>query len=279
MSSELSRQIDRLIQKKPMYKEPLSVYGDLIVFLNEIEPETTHEMKDQSVREIKVKEGFPLFSRENLPLDLKAAFSLFYRLLKYLASRNRRDKEALEEALTKAQIDPNWIRAVITAFLSSDETAIANIAEEVNLEPVVLKFVTHMALRPSLNTLKESYSERFQKDSWDYGYCPLCGSSPDVAYLNEEGRRFLHCELCGYEWYYPRLRCPFCENNEPKKLGYFVSEDEEGFRVDFCKKCNCYIKTLDKRVIVSLVPLELENLVTLHLDMLAHEQGLKTPHG
>ncbi len=262
-----------------MYKGPLSVYGDLMGFLREIEPEITHEMKDQLVCDIKAKEGFPLFSREDLPLDLKAASTLFYRLLKYLASRNRRDKGALEEALTKAQTDPNWTRGVIRAFLSSDEMAIASIAEEANLEPVVLKFVTHMALRPSLNTLKESCSERVQRHGWDHGCCPLCGSSPDVAYFNEDGKRFLHCELCGYEWYYSRLRCPFCENNEPKELGYFVTEDEEGFRVDFCKKCNCYIKTLDKRVIVSLVPLELQNLVTLHLDMLAHEQGFKAPHG
>ena len=68
---------------------------------------------------------------------------------------------------------------------------------------------------------------------------------------------------------------PFCENNEPKELGYFVSEEEEGFRLDFCKKCNHYIKTLDMRVIDSPAPLELENLITLHLDMLAHEQGFK----
>lgn len=279
MSTELSRQIDRLIQKKPMYKEALSAYGDLMVFLNQIEPEITHEMGDESVCEIKVKEGFPLFSREDLPVDLKAASSLYHRLLEHLCSRKRKDREGLEKALTVAQADPNWIRSVIAASLSGDEAATVNMAQEVNLEPVVLKFLTHMALRPSLNTLKESYSGRIQNDRWDYGYCPLCGSSPDVAYLNEEGKRFLHCELCGYEWYYQRLKCPFCENNEPEELGYFVSEEEEGFRVDFCKKCNRYVKTLDKRVIVSLVPLELENLVTLHLDILAHEQGFKAPHG
>jgi len=95
--------------------------------------------------------------------------------------------------------------------------------------------------------------------------------------LGDQGKRFLHCELCGYEWYYPRLKCPFCKNDQPKKLGYFVSEEEEGFRVDFCKKCNRYIKTLDMRVIEQPAPMELESLITFHLDMLAHEQGFKTP--
>jgi len=277
MTDELLDQIDRLIQKRPIYKEALSIYRDLMNFLNEIEPEIKYETKDEVVHDIKVKEGFPLFSREDLPLDLKAASSLFERLLEHLTSKKRKDKEALEKTLDRVRTDSNWIKSVIAAFLSRDETTIVKMAEKVNLEPMVLKFLIHMALRPSLNTLKESVIEKIQKDSWNYGYCPLCGSFPDMAYLGEEGKRFLHCELCGYEWYYPRLKCPFCENDEPKKLGYFESEEEEGFRVDFCKKCNRYIKTLDMRVIEAPAPLELENLITLHLDMLAHDQGFKNP--
>ena len=275
MTNELLHQIDRLIQKRPMYKEALSVYRDIVVFLNEIEPDIKYVMKDEVVREIKVKEGFPLFSREDLPIDLKAASSLFKRLLEHLSSKKRKDKEALEKALKRARTDSEWINSVIAAFLSRDEPAVSRMAKEVTLEPMILKFLTNMALKPSLNTLKESAGERIEKDGWNYGYCPLCGSYPDMAYLGDQGKRFLHCELCGYEWYYPRLKCPFCENDQPKKLGYFVSEEEEGFRVDFCKKCNCYIKTLDMRVIEQPAPLELENLITLHLDMLAHEQGFK----
>jgi len=275
MTNELLHQIDRLIQKRPMYKEALSVYRDIVVFLNEIEPDIKYVMKDEVVREIKVKEGFPLFSREDLPIDLKAASSLFKRLLEHLSSKKRKDKEALEKALKRARTDSEWINSVIAAFLSRDEPAVSRMAKEVTLEPMILKFLTNMALKPSLNTLKESAGERIEKDGWNYGYCPLCGSYPDMAYLGDQGKRFLHCELCGYEWYYPRLKCPFCENDQPKKLGYFVSEEEEGFRVDSCKKCNCYIKTLDMRVIEQPAPLELENLITLHLDMLAHEQGFK----
>ncbi len=276
MANELLHQIDRLIQKRPMYKEALSVYRDIVIFLNEIEPEIKYVMKDGVIREIKIKEGFPLFSREDLPIDLKAASSLFKRLLEHLSSKKRKDKEALEKALKRARTNSNWIKSVIAAFLSRDETTVTRIAKEVTLEPMILKFLTHIALKPSLNTLKESARERIEKDGWNYGYCPLCGSYPDMAYLSDQGKRFLHCELCGYEWFYPRLKCPFCKNDQPKKLGYFVSEEEEGFRVDFCKKCNRYIKTLDMRVIEQPAPLELENLITLHLDMLAHEQGFKT---
>jgi len=275
MANELLHQIDRLIQKRPMYKEALSVYRDIVIFLNEIEPDIKYVMKDAVIREIKVKEGFPLFSREDLPIDLKAASSLFKRLLEHLSSKKRKDKEALEKALKKARTDSKWINSVIAAFLSRDETTVTSRAKEVNIEPMVLKFLTHMSLRPSLNILKESAGERIDKDGWNYGYCPLCGCYPDMAYLADQGKRFLHCELCGYEWYYPRLKCPFCENDQSKELGYFVSEEEEGFRVDFCKKCNCYIKTLDMRIIEQPAPLELENLITLHLDMLAHEQGFK----
>jgi len=275
MANELLHQIDRLIQKRPMYKEALSVYRDIVIFLNEIEPDIKYVMKDAVIREIKVKEGFPLFSREDLPIDLKAASSLFKRLLEHLSSKKRKDKEALEKALKRARTDSKWINSVIAAFLSRDETTVTSRAKEVNIEPMVLKFLTHMSLRPSLNILKESAGERIDKDGWNYGYCPLCGSYPDMAYLADQGKRFLHCELCGYEWYYPRLKCPFCENDQSKELGYFVSEEEEGFRVDFCKKCNCYIKTLDMRIIEQPAPLELENLITLHLDMLAHEQGFK----
>ena len=96
-----------------------------------------------------------------------------------------------------------------------------------------------------------------------------------MAKLDDQGKRSFHCELCGYEWYFQDSNVFFFENDKPKELGYFASEEED-FRVDFCKKCSRYIKTLDMRIIDSPAPLELENLVILHLDMLAHEQGFKT---
>ena len=276
---ELLVQIDRVMQKRPIYREALSVYRELVVLLEEAGPEIEYASGDKKVREIKAKEGFPLFSREDLPFDLKVTSSLFTRMLEHLSSKKREDREALKRALERAQTDGQWIERVLRAFLARDEATIDAMAQEVSLDSTVLKFVTTMALKPSLNTLRGLVSRAIQRDSWEYGYCPLCGSRPDMASLDEQGKRMLHCELCGFEWNYPRIKCPFCENSDSEQLGYFSSQEEKGFRVDFCKKCNAYIKTIDLRVAEAPAPLELENLITLHLDMLAHEQGFTTPSG
>ena len=266
------------MQQRPMYKEVLSAYRDLLGFVDEVEPEVAYKVKDASIRELKAREGFPLFSREDLPIDHEAAAVLFQRLLQHLSSTERKDREALKRAFQAVEGNPQWVNDVIGAFLSGDEVKLTTMAQEVTLSPMVVKFLAHMAVWPSMKYLRESAAEGIQERTWNHGWCPLCGSSPDMAYFSDEGKRFLHCELCGYEWTYPRIKCPFCENERAKDLGYFTGEEEEGYRIDFCRKCKRYIKTLDRRLVGSPGPLELENLTTLHLDMLAHKQGF-TPSG
>jgi FdhE protein len=277
MTEEVMDKINRIMQQEPMYKEALSVYRELLELVDEVQPEITYETGDASVHEIKAREGFPLFSRASLPIDHKQAVMLFQRCLEHLSSTKRKDREALVKAVKRAQGDPDWLRDVIGAFLSGDEERIAELAQEVGLSPTVVLFVVHMALKPSMRSLRQLTAEEIRDYTWNYGYCPLCGSSPDMAYFNDEGKRFLHCELCGHAWSYQRITCPFCGEQRPGQLDYFTSEEEEGYRVDFCKNCKHYIKTLDMRLMRSPAPLEVENLITLHLDMLAHHQGFKAP--
>jgi FdhE protein len=275
MPDKIVDKIDQLIQQKPMYQEALLVYKELLGFLDEIKPAIAYDAGDASVREIKAREGFPLFSKVDLPVDRKGSALLFQQLLEHLASTKRKDKASLEQALERLKAEPGWVGDMIGAVLSGDEEKIITMSQEASLSPVVAKFLVHMALMPSMRSLRELTTEIIQGYAWDYGYCPLCGSAANMAYLSDEGKRFLHCELCGFEWSYPRIKCPFCGEQRTNKLGYFTSEEEEGYRVDFCKRCKRYIKTLDMRVIGFPAPLELENLITLHLDVLAQQQGLR----
>jgi FdhE protein len=98
-----------------------------------------------------------------------------------------------------------------------------------------------------------------------------------MAALDASGRRRLHCELCGTEWLYARIGCPFCGSEDQDRLGYLEAEGEEGFRVNLCEACRRYLKTVDRRVLVTPAPLDLEHLATLHLDLIAAERGYRGP--
>jgi len=72
-----------------------------------------------------------------------------------------------------------------------------------------------------------------------------------------------------------RIFCPFCENTDSQTLKYFFSESEKGYRVDVCDKCRKYIKTVDTRTVDHPIHPPLEQISTLHLDMMAREKGLE----
>jgi formate dehydrogenase maturation protein FdhE len=58
----------------------------------------------------------------------------------------------------------------------------------------------------------------------------------------------------------------------------FLSPDEgeNACRIDLCEKCHQYIKTIDARVI-EVLDASLEDLATLHLDLVASKKGCRRP--
>jgi FdhE protein len=275
MTEDLLGHIDRLIQQRQTCKEALVSYRGLVSLTPGVEPQPKITLPEESLKGIKKDQGFPLFSGDDLPVDFRATSRLFSRFLDYLSTTGREDQEGLKMALEKSKQGTEWSHRLFRAVLKGDDKTLSSMGEEVGLDPVVLLFLAKMALKPSLQLIRNSLSEKIDKEGWNRGYCPLCGSQPEISYFNETGTRYLHCELCGEEWAYSRLKCPFCGNDDHHTLGYFQAEEEEGFRVDFCRKCHRYLKTIDKRVFEESAPMELENLATIHLDMLAGEHGFK----
>ncbi|MCP4666003.1 MAG: formate dehydrogenase accessory protein FdhE [Deltaproteobacteria bacterium] len=267
--------IDRLIQQRPISEKTLVPFRDLVLIMIQAEPGLEPIVLEEGLKDIKREEGFPLFSREDLPLDLDTVSVLLARFLEHLGQANRNDKGGLQKALEKSKRAPDWALTLIEGILRQDEDTLAKISKDTGLDPEVLRFLGRVALRPSLHAMRDTLSQQIDREGWDHGYCPVCGSQPCMAYFAKTGKKYLHCELCGEEWAYPRLRCPFCQNQDHETLGYFQAEEEEGFRVDYCKKCLRYLKTIDRRVFEEEAPMELEHLATIHLDILAAEQGFR----
>ncbi|HBR22045.1 MAG TPA: hypothetical protein DD713_05685, partial [Nitrospiraceae bacterium] len=59
-------------------------------------------------------------------------------------------------------------------------------------------------------------------------------------------------------------------------LRYFNTEaDGKGYRVDVCEECKKYIKTIDLRELKEEVTPLIEDIGTLHLDIIAEKEGYK----
>lgn len=275
MTQDLVAHIDRLILQRPASKTALAPFRELALLMAQAAPEVKPVQVKKEIRDIQHQEGFPLFSREDLPLDFDAAAELLKKFLTHLSHADRVDSKGLKKALKQSESADDWPGRLFRAILKQDEKAVAEMATEAYLDPNVLAFLGKTALRPSIERFREATRGHMETTGWNKGYCPLCGSQPDMACFEKSGKRHLHCELCGEEWPYARIQCPFCNTTAQENLGYFEAEEEEGFRVYFCRECLRYIKTIDKKSFEEAAPLELENLATLHLDLLAQENGFK----
>ena len=125
-------------------------------------------------------------------------------------------------------------------------------------------------LRPVVNAFDGWRDE----DRWLRRYCPTCGSLPAMAQLvgADPGRkRLLSCGCCGTRWQFKRTGCPFCET-DAQRLASVTIEGEGGLRIDHCESCGGYLKTYDGQGNEALL---LSDWSSLHLDLIAHDRGLK----
>jgi FdhE protein len=105
--------------------------------------------------------------------------------------------------------------------------------------------------------------------------CPFCGSKPQLAVLRPEGdgaKRFLLCSLCGTEWFFRRLLCPNCAEEDKEKLPVFTAKEFDYVRVDACDTCRTYLKSIDLSKNGKAVPV-VDELATLSLNMWAQEHN------
>jgi FdhE protein len=178
----------------------------------------------------------------------------------------------IEEAIDKKRID---LKKLLKKGLK--EQQIEQVAEESGLDKKVFSFFIQSSIKPSVEAAREQLHGELDSETWLKGYCPVCGSLPFLSLLKEEvGKRYLICSYCGYEWRVDRIFCPLCNNKEQEFLEYFSGEGEEAYHINLCNKCHQYIKTIDLRILGESDP-SLEDLATLHFDILASQKGYKRP--
>jgi len=231
-----------------------------------------------ALRHTKLSEKFPLISVSDFAIDPKACQDLLQKLcelIKDWPSSLADAARAMARTRSRGSINPQELFA---GLLNGDDFLFQRTAAELNVDQKALATFVYFSVQPCLNLCAEQLAVHLPStDTWQKGYCPICGSSPGLSFLDHDGDRKLVCSFCWWTWPVKRLACPHCHSADDQALHYFFSDREEDWRVDLCDGCKKYIKTLDTRKITRPLYFPLEQIASLHLDLKAQEMGYESP--
>ena len=257
----------------PHYGELLDILEEILILREEYRRRMQKEIfaVDEKLIAAKIKGGFPLIDFSSVIGDLAEPQAYFLALLGIAEKRAPGETGEMARKILEGEIlFSDLIRESFNPPPEEEEAA--DNEEEPSFDLVEL-FIEE-SLRPVLEKVAARYGDAVRRAGWAEGYCPICGREPKIGEIrDEEGSRYLFCNQCGYEWNYLRIKCPFCGNEEQQSLAYFTIEGDERYRVDVCNECKRYIKMVDFREAKQKADLDVEDIATLHLDMLANDEG------
>ncbi|OGP85247.1 MAG: hypothetical protein A2Z08_08035 [Deltaproteobacteria bacterium RBG_16_54_11] len=275
---QIKKQIAGFKKEKPHYREVLDLYALVLEEQARMRPQLKVIVPEVSKKQVKARwdKGLPLLGKEGFAIDLEAAQRLFFTL----SAIGQRSTSKMGDEIPRIKEAAETGALALEDLLSRhyDMDHLNQAAERCSVDKGILSFLIRASVRPCLETQMEQLRGFLNPEEWLQGQCPLCGSAPQMAELRDEGgKRYLQCSLCGCQWRWERIACPYCSNKAFDSLHYLCFEEEEAYRADLCDSCKGYIKTIDTRKLDYEPYLDLEDVVTIHLDILAMEKGYRRP--
>jgi FdhE protein len=277
MATMLEQSLQKIQTHKvmsPHYTELLEILEEILILREEYRRRITREVfpVEKKLITAKITGGFPLVDFSSVTYDLTESRDYFLALLEIAEKRAPGETAELARKIKAGELDFNDLIYESFNPAPDDEEALADNEEEDSFD--LIELFIEESLRPALERVVTLYGGEVRKFEWSEGYCPICGREPKIGEIrDEEGTRYLFCNQCGFDWSYRRIKCPFCGNEEQQTLAYLTVEEDERYRVDVCNECKRYIKIIDFRNTKEKADLDVEDIATLHLDMLANDEG------
>lgn len=267
--------LQQAAETSPEYADIVPLFIGIYDYLRGREKQTgiSIELSNPDAME-RIDKSLPLASFSDMKVDRREAIAFLLGIIDVLSRKGQENAEYLQQigaALQGGTIDPTFLYG---AILERRRAPINDISDLLSVPAPLVEYIFEIPLKTALENFSVGYgAENFAQ--WQENFCPVCGSRAGMAELTgEEGRRTLFCSACSFNWPFKRMTCAYCGCDDPEKLSYFTAGDG-ATRVDTCKACSRYIKTRDLRKGYSEVPLEVEDLLTIHLDLLASREGFE----
>jgi len=275
---KIRRTVARIKKEMPSLSTILNTYGKIFVERARCKGELSYMMNISvsSPDHYRFSQGMTLINEGIFPLAISNDYieKIANRMIPVLSRSFPEIRPSLRKvraALKKNQLD---LKSCMENMLSSHEEFIYQTASSLGTDASTLKFIAGHLLKPLIEKQSEKVRQTIQTLRWQKGYCPICGSSPVLSYLKGvEGQRWLVCSVCGHEWHFMRTQCPFCDNEDPKKLELCFVQDRSYEWAELCNQCKRYLVNIDLRKYpYEFIP-EVAVVGTMYLDILAQQKG------
>lgn len=263
-------------------------FNDAVPFIKAVYSSADKYFKDNPVQPIAVFDAEQAEKQTrngesiclNPTLETKEVVGLLKALSKAIVKANPKLKETAKELNREGDLFlENSSREISkTEVIELRNTLIKETVLEKDLATFLFSFLLSSFYRQQLNFINEV----IRTDLWEGGNCPLCGEKPHYGMLTaEDGSKQFQCWLCNTEWVHTRIKCPYCDNEDHEKLGYFTVEDSDLCRVNYCQSCCQYYKVFDARKFHAdgEIILSIHNLATLVYDLAARNEGFTPGSG
>ena len=277
MSFDLNAKLFRMAQikkEKPAYRSLIDFYEKIYIEKDWCSKSLKLHFSgsDENYIHLKIKRGFPILDKNAVQFNVEALEGFFHKLL--LLSQKKSPDTATKLAKYIQQGNLDFRKTIIELW--NGRLNISNYEKEEIGDLSLLSFLLIECIKPVYEYLSQKLKRFIKEEPWKWGYCPICGENPPIAEISTgKSGKILFCIQCGTDWHFPLLRCPFCGYEEEEGIKCFYVENEKQYRIEVCKSCKKYIKVIDVQVIGFKVPLDVENIVTLHLDILAQKKGYR----
>ena len=275
--TKIERKIKALaeaVENAPEYKEVTPLFESLFRYMDGREQKTGISVTTHDNVQERIASGFPVISAADLETDDNSMATFLAGIIEILKNHGKGAEEYLDRLSAHIASGETDFLPLMQAMLERRRDPVDKFAQALDIPSPLIEYIFEIPLKASLESFADGITPG-DVSGWQEPLCPVCGSRPGMAELvGEEGKRFLCCSTCSFLWPFKRLKCPSCGCEDPESLGYFTIGDG-AVRVDTCKECSRYIKTRDSRKGNSDVPLDVEDLLSIHLDLLASREGFE----
>lgn len=169
---------------------------------------------------LKQENGMPLIDPSQFLVESKQAGILLKKLCDLAVAHAPRLADTGEKISTALNNGKLELEPVFLALLNNQTLGKTAAMLAIPLED--LTFFIFSAMAPSIQSCAVQLAA-YLKDTppLKKGYCPVCGSHPDVAFFAQDGKKILVCSLCAHEWETRRMGCVFCDSMEKEDQQYF----------------------------------------------------------